>query len=512
MNIKLINPLTKRVFEHWQLPQDYIQELVNPQVIDMKDPAIEAVSTFIKEADKLMICGDFDADGVTSTSIAVLIAKALGIEHGFYIPDRIVDGYGTSALTIQAAAAKGYTHVLMIDNGVKAFDAIQTAKDLGLRVGIVDHHHISETIEVDAFLHPDVIGAYGADMSAAGLMYLVASYLGLVSPMISALAAIGTIADVMPLWHKNREIVIAGLEVLNHHKIPQIDAIAQRNQYTQYTASFLAFQVIPKINSVGRLSDHANMNTMVHFFVGDDLEMIQAYAKQMFEINELRKTMSAEMSELAMSLVKKDVSINVVVHPDFHEGILGIIANQMLQQTGKPSIVLKQRDDFLKGSSRSASISLNQMFESLDSKYFLALGGHEFAYGLSVHSNALDAFQKDVENYDVSTSKIKSEDLIEVDIDLITKDALMELAQFEPFGEGLKLPLMKVKVPLHFVITPIKNIGYKMTFDHVSVDEAVVFGKNISFDDLNNAKYIVGVPSYNSFRKVSIMIQEVLSE
>lgn len=504
--------LTQEVFKKLQLPHDLLQELFAPQEIPMKDAAIAKVATFLQSAQKLMICGDFDADGVTSTSIAALIAECLGIEYGFYIPDRIKDGYGTSAAIVEAAHHKGYTHLLMVDNGVKAFEAITKCHELGLKIAIVDHHNCGDSFEVDAFLHPDCIDGYGASMSAAGLMYLVAEYLGLATPKLTALAAIGTIADVMPLWHKNREIVIKGLKVLNEGKILQVDAIAQRTRFTTYTATSLAFQVIPKINSVGRLSDQANMNTMVHFFTQDDPEMIRSYAQQMSKINDLRKTMSADMGRLAMSLIKPGVSMNVVSHPDFHEGILGIIANQMLQNTGVPSIVLKERDDFYKGSSRSASISLSRVFESLDRDYFLALGGHDFAYGLSVHQDQFKSFKKQVESFDVSQYPMNEETPLEIDIHDITKEALLELNQFEPFGEGFKMPMMKIPLPQHYVITPIKDIGYKLSFEGLPVDEAVVFGKNITHDDLQNASFIIGVPSYNSFRKVSIMIDALESD
>lgn len=509
--LNLKEPFSQMVINQLNLKPDQVDQLINPQHIVMRDQAIVDVANYIQDADKLMICGDFDADGVTSTSIAALIAEHLNIPYGYYIPNRIEEGYGTSVRIIEMAYEKGYTDILMIDNGVKAFDAIDKAQALGLRVGIVDHHLIDKALDVDAFLHPDFLSDYGQSMSAAGLMYLIAEYLGLNDDLITALAAIGTIADVMPLWYKNREIVQDGVRVLNQKQIASIDAIANRNSYTLYSAQFLAFQVIPKINSIGRMSDLASMNTMVQFFLSNDVSTIKSYTQQMFKINETRKQLSSQMTQLAMSLINPEDHMNVIAHESFHEGILGIIANQVLQVTGKPTVIMKPIGEIYKGSSRSGDISLSDLYRQLDTAYFKALGGHDFAFGLSLYSDSFESFKSDVNQIVPQLEKHEVERVLDVDINLLTKESLIELKQYEPFGEGFQIPKVRVKLPNEYTISPIKEIGFKMVFKNTSVDEAVVFGKGITMDDLQQAQAIEGTVSYNSFRKVSIMIDAIVS-
>lgn len=509
--LQLKNDFSKKVFDYLDLDDRYIQQLVDKPSIKMKDVAVLEVAEFFKSAHKLMICGDFDADGVTSTAIASLLAQALNIEYGFYIPDRIKDGYGTSSATIKLAHAKGYTHILMVDNGVKAQEAIATAKELGLKIAIVDHHNQDEPIQVDAFLHPDCLSDYGESMSAAGLMYIIAEALDLLSPMIQVLGAVGTIADVMPLWNKNREIVIKALEVLNSSSIPQVDILVKRTSYTHYTANFLAFNLIPKINSVGRLSDHGNMNTMVRYFLTQDMNSIKAYAQQVMTINDLRKKMTGDMSALALASINPLDQAHIITNPDFHEGILGIIANQILQETGKPSIVFKTLEDGYKGSSRSSSISLAEMFHSFEPSLFKAFGGHDFAYGLTIQKDALYDFKQSVNQYmDSAPEHVSQEDYISIDASLITKDALEELNQFEPFGQGFKMPMVKIDMPNSYSISEINGYGYKFVFNKGSVDEAVLFSKSYDMDQLRQVKSIIGTPSYNSFRKVSILVDQLI--
>ncbi len=498
------------VFDALNLNQDQIGELIDPPKIKIEDPSIDGMVEFIKTSQKIIVCGDFDADGVTSTSIAALILESLNIEYGFYIPDRIQEGYGTSVKTIQHAFDKGYTHVLMVDNGVKAFEAIELAHHLGMKVGIVDHHNYDEIPAVDAFLHPDLLGSYGSAMSAAGLMYLLAEAMDVLNVRIVALACIGTIADVMPLWHKNREIVRYGLELLNRYEYLQIDALCNRSKYTSYTASFLAFNVIPKINSVGRLADHENMNHVVRYLLSDQPEAIRTYSKRILALNDMRKDLSSEMAETAKALSHSNLAANIIINEDFHEGILGIVANRLLQETQKPSILMKDMGSLLKGSSRSSSISLSELYAGMNPDYFHALGGHDFAYGLTVKKEYLNEFCEAVYS-GVSKLPVIAQHIavLNVDASLLSKEALMELQTFEPFGEGFKIPLVQVEINQGFTISPINAIGYKFQFQNPGLEEAVIFSTQYPIEVLKTAKKITGQVSYNSFRKVSMMIESI---
>ena len=226
--------LVQNLLSEMDLNDSQLEELFNPKDKVMNDEAFEVMSEFFKSADRLIICGDYDCDGVSATSIAYLLAKKLGKDVGYYIPNRLTEGYGVKSHTIQMASDKGYTDVLIIDNGVKSHVEVELAQSLGMRVGIIDHHLISDEIKADAFLHPDLLSVYGYSMCAAGLVYALSEYMGLDDEYMLGLAALATVGDVMPLWGKNREIVRRGVAALERNQFLQFDLLHTYQYYQHY--------------------------------------------------------------------------------------------------------------------------------------------------------------------------------------------------------------------------------------------------------------------------------------
>ena len=190
-----------------------------------------------------------------------------------------------------------------------------------MNVAVVDHHLIEdELLENVVWIHPELIeDDYFKDMSAGGLMYALAESMDLSDPYLASMAAVATVADVMPLWGKNREIVKKGIEALNRYQFPQFHLLVNTRYLKTYTAEVLAFQISPKINAMGRLSDIANINTAVQYFVSEEPRLIQDFSKQVLLLNEKRKTMSKKQEKIAFALVD-DNPVQVIQHPHFHEG------------------------------------------------------------------------------------------------------------------------------------------------------------------------------------------------
>ena len=505
-NIK--HELTQRVFESLNLSATQIKELEYPREEILNGKSVDELSAFFQQSTKLLVCGDFDCDGICSTSIALLIARKLKLDAAHYIPNRITEGYGVSSSTIQLAYDKGYKDILIIDNGVKSHEEVKFAQSLGLNVAIIDHHLIEEEAPNCPIMHPINLSEYGHSMCAAGLIYSLAESMGLDDDYILSLAGLATIADVMPLWGKNREIVKRALLALNNNNFQQIDVLAKRTRYTKYDAKLLAFQVVPKINSVGRMADLANVNTIVNYFISNDVAQIQNYAQQILDLNVKRKDTGKELFEKAKKQID-DKSIQIIVGQDFHEGLMGIVANQVMNLTNKPSVVLSDNGNILKGSARSGSISLAQMFNSLDSRYFSSFGGHDFAFGMSIHSEFLEDFIKDANEWvELQGQQLVPDKFIEIDENIITREALKELDQFEPFGEGIKRPNFKIKMPHDYDLSVINGHGFKFKFSKSNLDEAVLFSDRYTLSDLNSIKWIMGQVSLSSFNKINLLIED----
>lgn len=486
-----------------------LQEIHYPHRKIYKNDAFQA---FYDQASKLMICGDYDCDGVTSTSIAALIARKMNVDYGYYIPNRLSEGYGLSVRTVELAYERNYKDLLLVDNGVKSHEAIQHALDYGMNVAVVDHHLIDEPLPEGVLLiHPDLIeDPYFHTMSAGGLMMALAEGMNLSDPYIEALGALATVADVMPLWGKNREIVRRGIQALSQNNFLQFDYLVKRNSYTQYSAELLAFQVSPKINSIGRMGDVANINTTVEYFLSDNIQTIRNYSNQVLKINNQRKSLGKELQAQAKDKIN-DEKIQIITDPSFHEGLLGIVANHIAQSTGKPSIILKEYDDVYKGSARSHSVSLKDLFEQINPDYFRGMGGHDFAYGMTVEKSMFEDFRQDLynlmENYDLSDKEFSGLDVFDFDF---TKNIVRELKVFEPLGEGIKLPLMRMKMPEEYDIVKLNGHGYKILFKNSNIDEALYFTQENKEDDIKLSKYLIFRINMQSKRKLEIYVEDLI--
>ncbi|CAM3662238.1 DHH family phosphoesterase [Erysipelothrix urinaevulpis] len=504
MHHKIMN----EILEYWNLSDEQKDEIINPKIKVYKHEGFEL---FMKNANRLMVCGDYDCDGVTSTSIALLLAQQLKIEAGFYIPNRLTQGYGLSLETVDLAYEKGYTDLLLVDNGVKAIEAIDKALAYGMNVAVVDHHLMDQDLPNDVvFVHPDLIeDDYFSTMSAGGLMFALAEGMSLDNEYMEALGALATVADVMPLWGKNREIVRRGVDALNKNQFLQFDALVKRSRYTQYTAEFLAFQVSPKINSIGRMADKVNINTAVSYFLSDSQAQIKSYAAQVLEVNSYRKQLGAHYQKDARTKINQH-DIQIISSTSYHEGLLGIIANHISQETGKPSIVLREYDDVYKGSARSGNISLESLFSQLNPNYFIAMGGHDFAYGMTIKKEYYDNFENDLYSMIQKTDPTTQEfDGITVDYTELTRDLIRLLKQYEPLGEGIKIPLMRMNLPQTYKLVRLNGHGYKLLFNDGTLDEALLFTKTINEYEISQSKSISFKLNLQDQNKFTIYIEEL---
>lgn len=460
---------------------------------------------------KVIVAGDYDCDGILATTIMVDGLQKFGLEVGFYIPDRIREGYGLHAHTVQLAYQKGYSLLITVDNGVKAFEALELAKELGMTTIVTDHHRIEDEIPCNLLVHPSQMEEEFHTLCGAAVAYECIRTLGVDTEYHLILAGIASVGDVMPVTGQTRALIQQGLDCLNqtrekHTFILGSDAVLNETS--------VGFQIVPKLNAIGRLSNMANVNNAVRYFLNPDEQEIRRFYNQLVHINDLRKQISAQMTETAIKKCVPQDPILLVSDPSFHEGIIGLVAGALCSQFQKPVIVLAQNTDSYKASMRSP--------EGFDCMEFLsgfsdfrALGGHTQAAGFSLDLQVYPTFLKFIkeqgkvfswEPRPVSTLKIEPDD--------ITVQSILSLDRLRPFGPGFNLPSFELEGVDIKSMYDLSN-GKHRRFTLKNGLQCLCF--NISPVDknksVNSISGFIGTPQisyYRGTRRVSFIVERIL--
>jgi single-stranded-DNA-specific exonuclease len=420
-----------------------LSNLPFPDTFKDMQKACKRIVGAINNKEKIIIVGDYDVDGVISTTILVNFFKAIGIDVDSFIPNRFEHGYGISLNIVDFI--KEYDLVISVDNGITAHDFALWCKEQKIDLIITDHHTPKDTIP-DAyaiinpkqndcgFQFPDICGAFVAWYLASALKKElkvdidIKSYLGLV--------AIATIADVMPLIHINRAIVIFGLKELSRSKNLAIMALKNHLNTTTFKSDTISFWVAPLLNSAGRMDDAS----LAFKFLQSKTDMEACeYLYKLINTNEQRKIIEKDICDFAhKNLLNLDDNILVFVGDDWHEGILGIVASRMVQKYKKPTIVLTDnKKGIFKGSGRS--IEGFNIFEAISSKskFLDKFGGHAMAIGISLEKENLDNFVKSLQDIKLNINpNLVNNIFYEINLELVDFDFYKILEKYEPYGEA----------------------------------------------------------------------------
>ena len=414
---------------------------------------------------KITVVGDYDADGVTSSAILKLTFDALGGDVVIRLPKRFSEGYGLSEAIIDEIDSG---LLITVDNGIVAVDAIKKAKDKGLKVIVVDHHLGPDDgilPPADILIDPNAIedSATFNTYCGAGLSYKLAEQLlGSNHPLmkkIISLAAIGTIADVMPLIEDNRNIVEAGLRymVTDSGRTSGLAALLSECAIEKYlTAKSIAFSIAPAINAPGRLMDDGAMLSYELLSFEGSRDKATTLAKSLIDMNNKRKLLATEGTKK----VEDNITVNclfgdaimTVYEPKLPEGLVGIFAGRIAEKYGVPCIILtdSENPEVLKGSARSAGgVHLKNVLDA-HAELLVKYGGHAEAAGLSVKRCDFERFRTEV--MDGIECSHKASDAIYYDLE-ITADQIIptnnELEQYAPYGVGNPEIVFSIKgVPL----------------------------------------------------------------
>ena len=369
---------------------------------------------------KIAICGDYDADGMTSTALLLRALSALGADVDYAIPSRMSDGYGINQRIVEEFHAEGVKLIITVDNGISAVAAIARAVELGLQVIITDHHDLPQVLPpAQAILNPKLIAessVYRA-IAGVGVAYLLALELAqrLKKPSLSdellELFTLGTIADLAPLTGINRRLVKQGLQLLPKSQVIGIQALIEMsgtqggttNKNAALKPEDIGFRLGPRINAIGRIDDP---QIIINLLTTDDMGVALARAIQCEQVNKQRQDMCAAIEQEAIDLIEngnyniKQNRVLVIVHPGWHHGVIGIVASRLVERYGVPVFIGTNEDEHhIRGSARS--IPEFNVFQALEYCHDLLgkYGGHRAAGGFSMPTENLEKFQQQLSEF-----------------------------------------------------------------------------------------------------------------
>lgn len=486
----------------------------------MKDmgKAASRLAHAIRNHERVLVYGDYDVDGTTATAIMYSFLKNFGVQVDYFIPHRFKDGYGISIDGIEEAKKLGAKLIVSVDCGITAVEEAKLAKKLGLDLIICDHHNAGPEIpDCVAVLDPKRPGCtYPFDgLSGAGVGFKLAQgtlkELGL--PMETAnqyldLVALSIASDIVPIVDENRVLMRLGLEKLNTEPRIGLRVLADHIKMGigKISTSQIVFSIGPRINAAGRMGD---AKLAVELMISESEEEAKTYAKELEAVNMRRRDTDNLTMEKAMGLIDShydmDKSSSVVLHdPEWHLGVIGIVASRLVDIYCRPTVMLSTVDGMVKGSARSIKgFNIYNALKDCDD-LLVQFGGHEFAAGLTLDAKDLEAFKERFEEIVMERLGLDEQDpelIIDADLNLgdIKPIFWKQLSQFEPYGPQNLKPIfvsrnlrvvgnptvvgnghLKMKVAQNGT-APLDAIGFNMHKFLPEVRECAAGGLNLAY-------------------------------
>lgn len=452
--------------EFSQLMKANIDDLHDPFLMYDMDKAVDRIQSAIVEGQRILVYGDYDADGITSTSIMLETLEMLGADVHYVLPNRFIHGYGPNKELFAEKINEGSQLIITVDNGVAGNEAIDFANSQGVDVIVTDHHEMPPILP-DAYCiihprHPDGHYPFG-ELAGAGVAFKLATALLEEVPLeMLDLATIGTVADLVSMTGENHNLVKLGLQAIKQtqrlgllelFKVSSVDP-----QKVDETS--IGFGLGPRLNAIGRLGDP---NPAVELMTTFDDTIAQNLADKLNKVNDERKRIVQETTAEAQALVNTEDSVHLIAAMGWNPGVLGIVAGNILKKTGRPTIVLSiDENGVAKGSGRSIeALDLYGMLNTMRSE-FTHFGGHAAAVGLTMPAENIDTLREMLNDY-IATEQI----------DLSMGSTLV-------IDESLALP--KIDLKLVEEIKKLAPFGTDNPVPHFLVDGNVGFFKRIGSD------------------------------
>jgi single-stranded-DNA-specific exonuclease len=470
-----LSPLLAQVLVNREIvTPELAQVYINPESQILPSPleefsdlaiSIKLLAEAIATQDKIAICGDYDADGMTSTALLLRALRYLGADVDYAIPSRMKDGYGINLRIVEEFASAGVGIILTVDNGISAYEPIARAIALGMGAIVTDHHDLPEKLPpAHATLNPKLLPESSPyrGLAGVGVAYILAVTLARslgkeeeLTDRLLELFTLGTIADLAPLVGVNRRWLKQGLRQLPKSQLAGIQALMQMagvsDAQKQLKPDDIGFRLGPRINAVGRIGDP---QMVIELLTTDDSGLALERAMQCEQINRKRQELCEQIEQEAIALIEetpidwKRDRVLVVVRSEWHHGVIGIVASRLVERYGVPVFIGTYEEDasILRGSARG--IEEFNVFEALEfcrdllGKY----GGHKAAGGFSLPAQNLDAFQQRLSTFAHQCLQLEHlKPLIKIDVEAnfnqLTPYLYQQIDSLQPWGIGNDFPI-----------------------------------------------------------------------
>lgn len=434
--------------------------LADPMLMKDMDKAVEAISAALDEGRKITIYGDYDCDGVCSVTILYSYLEAMGAEVDYYIPDRFAEGYGLNVNALEKLIEQGTELVITVDNGISAVKEAQYLKEQGVELVITDHHQPPETLpECAACVNPhraDDTSPF-EDLCGAGVALMLCIALEgdeeFILDRYSDLAAVATVGDVVPLKNENRFIVRKGLEHIRNEQNAGLTRLikAAKRDPAAATSIDLAYYIVPKINAAGRI-DSADKAVRL-LLCEDDSENVTTLTEQLMSLNSERQQIGDTILSEARAMIAEKPMIAkqrviVLAKQGWHAGVVGIICSKLLEEYGKPVVMISIDGNKASGSMRSVEGYSAYKMLAACGDLLAKFGGHTAAGGFSLDVGNIEQFTEKIHEYSRENFPKMPEYSLYADMDvtpdMLTVESVYMLSALEPFGEGNEVPLLRL--------------------------------------------------------------------
>ena len=453
---------TKSKAEEFLSPS--LENLLDPFLLTDMDKGVDRVIRALKEKERIMIFGDYDVDGITSTSLLFLVLNKLGAEVTYYLPNRLIEGYGLSEEGICEAERRGVGLIISVDCGITAVEEVAFAKSKGIDTVITDHHEPKEVLpDASAIINPKAAGGEypGGELSGVGVVFKFAQAiyrrLGQDESELEDhldLVALGTVADIVPLVRENRTFTKFGMVQIAKTTKPGLKSLIFVSGILgqKIGTGQVIFILAPRINAVGRLGD---ADLVIKLLTTRNESRAAEMARILDKENLRRKNIDSTTLKEALDLVEQDVDLAndkaiVLASSGWHQGVIGIVASRLVERFHRPTIMIAIDGDEGKGSARS--IPGFHLYEALREcqDHLIKYGGHKYAAGLSISPEKIQPFREKFKK--VSDKKLSKDDLVprllidsELGLEQINPELIRVLDLLAPFGPQNMRPVFSTR-------------------------------------------------------------------
>ena len=514
---------------------DEYEEGYDPFLMHDMQKAVDRINEAIENEERILVYGDYDADGITSTVLLVETLISMGANVSSYIPNRFEEGYGPNKEAFTKIIDSGITLIITVDNGIAGVEEVDLANELGCDVIVTDHHKIQDTIpNAYAIIHPEhPEGNYPfKKLAGVGVAFKLAHALLEIFPdFLLDLVAIGTIADMVSITDENRIFVKQGLELINEDPRIGLKMLLELSGIdTKIDEQTVGFYIAPKLNSIGRM-DSAKLG--LTFLMAEEPVTARALAEQIEQYNIQRKQITEDIVKDVISKIenseKKQKNV-IMISGEYHEGVLGIVASNIVEKYQKPVFIMNEKEGVLKGSARSIFdfniyVAMNKI-----SDLFLAFGGHTLAAGFSFEKSNFEKIEEFLDN-EFEEFKQNNDLKANKNIDIVTSledisyQFLNSLDALKPYGMDFEKPTVLIEnaMVLNKAYFGSEKQYLRLTIaDEVGNLDCITFKDSVTFDkveknDIIDLLCIIDKNNFNGRTKlqahiIDINIKEFLFE